>query len=317
MELDSDLRKLVTDFGRARSLHQASNTKIRDLEGQMKAKDEKLVNALETVDRLRKDSVARKCIEKLLDEQIRMIPDYKKKLGELLKTVDQYQTTLDDKNEEINRMKLKYLQDISDLQGQIVVDRRQDREAAEKRMKDLEEFLNQTQKDEIKGMEKQAEGERLNVEEKFKGIHDMMENMEAEHKAEIQTMKVKLAVSTKAANHSTPTDTEIYSKKMLEMKKHYEGQLIRMAEELKSSKEVGGGNKEVSAPKKKVRFDQSKDIIFSPSPEAVEEADPPPKPLQQHLPSASQYQSLFQGATNKFSNPSAGFSKTAVTRPFH
>ena len=126
MELDSDLRKLVADFGPARSLQQASNIQIQGLEEQMKEKDEKLATALETVDRLRKDSVARASIEKLLDDQIRMIPDYKKKLGELLKTVDQYQTTLDGKNEEMNRMKVKHLQDISDLQGEIVEDRRQD-----------------------------------------------------------------------------------------------------------------------------------------------------------------------------------------------
>ena len=116
MDLDSDLRKLVTDFGRARSLQQATNAKIQNMKEQMEEKDEKIATALETVDRLRKDLASRTCIERLLDEQIRMIPDYKKKLGELLKTVDQCQTGIDDKIEEMNRMKLKNLQEISDLQ---------------------------------------------------------------------------------------------------------------------------------------------------------------------------------------------------------
>ena len=52
-------------------------------------------------------------------------------------------------------------------------------------MKDLEEFFNQAQKDEIKSMEKQAEREKLKVEEKLKGIHDKMKEMEAEHQAEM------------------------------------------------------------------------------------------------------------------------------------
>ena len=101
------------------------------------------------------------------------------------------------------------------------------------------------------------------------------------------------------------------------MKRHYEGQLTRMAEELASSKGAGGGIYEDAVPKKKVRFDHSKDIMFSPSPEAVEEATPPPKPPQQHMPTPSRYQSLFQGATNEFSSPIAVFSKSAVTQPIH
>ena len=64
-------------------------------------------------------------------------------------------------------------------------------------------------------MEKNAERERLKVEEKLKVINDKMEQMEAEHQTEVQTMKVKLAVVTRAANHSTPLDTEICTKKML------------------------------------------------------------------------------------------------------
>ena len=317
MVLDCDLRKLVADLGRARSVHQETNTRIQDLKDQMREKDERLTTALETADRMRKESANKKSIKKLLDE-IRMIPEYKKKLGDLSRTVDLHQTTLDDKNEESNKLKEKHLQDMSDLQERIEEERKLDHEEERRKIQDIEQFFKQAHEVVLRSMETQAEREMQAQEKEVRVLQEKMAQMEAEHLAEIQTMKVQLAAANNAAYKPTPIDTDIYTKKMSEMRQHYDKQLVMMAEELASCKRLADEDPEDRFPEKEeVYLDQSMVSTFPPAPGPVEEANTTLKAPKLVVPPASQYQSLFQEATVKFSNPSARFKKPSIHQPLH
>jgi hypothetical protein len=154
------------------------------------------------------------------------------------------------------KQKKKHLRDMGILQERIEINRMQDMEVEKKRMEEMEEFFRQAHKAELSSLGQRAEREKQHLDEKINAGEEEREKMAVEHAEEVEMLKVQLAVASRASSQAQPLFSEIYKKKMVAMKQHYERQLTALTEELARARgdgrEPGTGSGQPGAKRKKV-----------------------------------------------------------------
>ena len=117
MDVGGDLRQLLNNFSRIQKEAILKSSQLETLREDGKRNEEKLAEALEKVEILKKNCAEKQKMVELIHNMVGVIPEYKKKIKELSEVVNKYKKIIQENMKEISRLKEKHLGDMILIQG--------------------------------------------------------------------------------------------------------------------------------------------------------------------------------------------------------
>ena len=231
LRLSNDLEKLLCSFQELMDESNElvmENTKNKTL---VKEKEAELLELSAKCEQLEKDLRQQQELLELVHKQLSLIPGLKTEIENQNTAIAQLESRLELKDQEMNKLKTKHLNDLNFLRLEIEDERLKSREAENRRVMDLEEFYKQAQAAEVTSLMKKVEREKLALTELLDRKEEELRNVSTEHEEELEKLKIQLVAAKNKENLSPSAfGTQFYRKKILAMQEYYENQIQEMIE---------------------------------------------------------------------------------------
>jgi len=237
MELGKDLKQVLQDFSALSACHNSTNDQINSLKKALEEKEKELAEVHANTAVQRKENQERQKLVDVIESLVAVIPDYKKKIGELEECDEVGEARLKETTEELVEMKRKHRQHMAGLEDKMAKEYTEEKEQERMRMELLAESLRSSHEEELARLTKVAEKERQELEEHNKRLLEEREKMRVEQMEEEEMLRVQIAVAKKSASQKRPSNVDIYKRRVDSVKQHYEDQLKEMTAELAALKQ--------------------------------------------------------------------------------
>jgi len=236
MELGNDLKQILEDFAALSNCYKSNTEQIGALKKILQEKESELATVRTQINDHRKENQERQKLVDIVEDIVAAIPDYKRKISELVECEEVVKATLNEKTEELMKMKQMHRQHMAGLEEKMTVEYSEEKEQERVRMEALAESLRTSHEEEMKRLAKMAEKEMMELEEKNKSLLEEREKMRVEQEEEEEMLRVQIAVAEKSVNQRRPSNVDIYMRKLEDVKQHYEEHLQELREELDNLK---------------------------------------------------------------------------------
>ena len=115
MQLDKDLKSLLSDFSNISAATQELVGENLELKKMMEVKEKKLQEAVNLSTRLEKDLQRKQTMLEMVHQQLVVIPELRMKVGELTEAMMVHETMSTSKDQEVTRLKQKHLANLNSL----------------------------------------------------------------------------------------------------------------------------------------------------------------------------------------------------------
>ena len=232
MKLSDDLEKLLCSF---QDLMEESSVLVTENEKNktlLKEKFAELAEQSAKCEQLEKNQKLQHELLELVHQQLSLIPELKSDIEKLNADISKLESRLEDKEQEMAKLKQKHLNDLNFLRLEIEQERLKSREAENKRVMDLEEFYKQAQVAEVSSLTKRIEREKQSLAELLNRKDEELRNITTGHEEELEKLRIQLVAAKNKENSSSPSafGSEFYRKKILAMQEHYENQIQELAD---------------------------------------------------------------------------------------
>ena len=227
MNLSQDLKDLLEDFSRISTTASKIMDDNEELKKQIIDKDKLLEEKTSICCNLESELQKKHDILELVHKQLSLIPDLKENCEKHLDDLKDLQTKLETKDNEINRLKQKHLNDLNSLRLEIEEEKKKSQEEENKRILETEEFYQHAQSTEISSLLKKMEREKQLMREEMIQKEEELNNFKTEHKEEIEKLKIQLVAAKSNNDQLKPSNfgSEFYRKKIVSLQEHYEKQI--------------------------------------------------------------------------------------------
>ena len=180
MELGKDLKQILQDFSALSACHNSTNDQIDSLKKALEEKEKELAEVHANTAVQRKENQERQKLVDVIESLVAVIPDYKKKIGELEECDEVGEARLKETTEELVEMKRKHRQHMAGLEDKMAKEYTEEKEQERMRMELLAESLRSSHEEELARLTKVAEKERQELEEHNKRLLEEREKMRVE-----------------------------------------------------------------------------------------------------------------------------------------
>ena len=180
MELGNDLKQILEDFAALSNCYKSNTEQIGALKKILQEKESELATVRTQINDHRKENQERQKLVDIVEDIVAAIPDYKRKISELVECEEVVKATLNEKTEELVKMKQMHRQHMAGLEEKMTVEYSEEKEQERVRMEALAESLRTSHEEEMKRLAKVAEKEIMDLEEKNKSLLEEREKMRVE-----------------------------------------------------------------------------------------------------------------------------------------
>ena len=180
MELGKDLKQILKDFSALSACHKSTTDQIDSLKKTLEEKEKELAEVHTKTAVQRKENQERQKLVDIVEDIVAAIPDYKRKISELVECEEVVKATLKEKTEELMEMKQMHRQHMAGLEEKMTVEYSEEKEQERVRMEALAESLRTSHEEEMIRLAKVAEKETMELEEKNKSLLEEREKMRVE-----------------------------------------------------------------------------------------------------------------------------------------
>ena len=179
MELGNDLKQILEDFAALSNCYKSNTEQIGALKKILQEKESELAAVHARINYHRKENQERQKLVDIVEDIVAAIPDYKRKISELVECEEVVKATLK-KTEELMEMKQMHRQHMAGLEEKMTVEYSEEKEQERVRMEALAESLRTSHEEEMIRLAKVAEKEMMELEEKNKSLLEEREKMRVE-----------------------------------------------------------------------------------------------------------------------------------------
>ena len=180
MELGKDLKQILEEFSALSACHKSTTDQIDSLKKALEEKEKELAEVHANTAVQRKENQERQKLVDVIESLVAVIPDYKKKIGELEECDEVGEARLKETTEELVEMKRKHRQHMAGLEDKMAKEYTEEKEQERMRMELLAESLRSSHEEELARLTKVAEKERQELEEHNKRLLEEREKMRVE-----------------------------------------------------------------------------------------------------------------------------------------
>ena len=116
MELGNDLKQILEDFAALSNCYKSNTEQIGALKKTLQEKESELAAVHARINYHRKENQERQKLVDIVEDIVAAIPDYKRKISELVECEEVVKTTSKEKTEELMKMKQMHRQHMAGLE---------------------------------------------------------------------------------------------------------------------------------------------------------------------------------------------------------